>query len=72
MMRFERYRRMQVVGRVFVAIGLSMPMLLIVLLWLHMYSVVQLIGLGDFVVVATVFIVIGVLLWVGGWVLEGN
>ena len=70
-MRPEAYRRMKVVGRLFVLIGFSVPAVLILFL---------VVRLGEFVVLAARecgglavgFIVVGALLWAGGWILEGN
>lgn len=69
-MKPEVYRRMKVAGRLFVLIGLSVPAVLILLLALRMGFVV--LGARECAVLAVGFIVIGAVLWAGGWILEGN
>lgn len=70
-MKPEAYRRMKVVGRLFVLIGFSVPALLIVLLFLRLGQIVVM-GALECGVVALGFIVVGAVLWAGAWILEGN
>lgn len=70
-MKPEVYRRMRVVGRLFVLIGFSIPAALLVLLFLHLADLVV-IAARECGVLAVGFIVVGALLWAGGWILEGN
>jgi hypothetical protein len=70
-MKPEAYRRMKVVGRLFVLIGLSVPAVLILLLFLRLGDFVAL-GAPECAVLAVAFILVGAVLWAGGWILEGN
>jgi hypothetical protein len=70
-MKPEVYRRMKVAGRLLVLIGLSVPAVLILLLFLRLGELVVL-AARECAVLAVGFIVIGAVLWAGGWILEGN
>jgi hypothetical protein len=70
-MKPEVYRRMKVAGRLLVLIGLSVPAVLILLLFLRLGELVVLTA-RECAVLAVGFIVIGAVLWAGGWILEGN
>jgi len=70
-MKPEAYRRIKVVGRLFVLIGLSIPTVLIVLLYLRIGALVAF-GALECAVLALGFIAVGTGLWAGGWILEGN
>jgi hypothetical protein len=70
-MKPEVYRRMKVAGRLLVLIGLSVPAVLILLLFLRLRELVVL-AARECAVLAVGFIVIGAVLWAGGWILEGN
>ena len=69
-MKPEVYRRMKVAGRLFVLIGLSVPAVLILLLVFRMGFVV--LAARECAVLAVGFILVGAVLWAGGWILEGN
>jgi hypothetical protein len=70
-MKPEAYRRMKVAGRLFVLIGLSIPAVLILLLFLRLGELVVL-AARECAVLAVVFILVGAVLWAAGWILEGN
>lgn len=70
-MKPEVYRRMKVAGRLLVLIGLSVPAVLILLLFLRLGELVVL-AARECAALAVGFIVIGAVLWAGGWILEGN
>jgi hypothetical protein len=70
-MKPEAYWRMKVVGRLFVLIGLSVPAVLILLLFLRLGELVVL-AARECAVLAVAFILLGGVLWAGGWILEGN
>jgi hypothetical protein len=70
-MKPEAYRRMKVVGRLFVLLGFSLPAVLILLLVLRLGELVVL-AARECAVLAVGFIVIGAVLWAAGWILEGN
>jgi hypothetical protein len=70
-MKPEVYRRMKVAGRLFVLLGFGVPALLIVLLEVRLGEIVV-IAARECGVLAVVFIVVGALLWAGGWILQGN
>jgi hypothetical protein len=70
-MKPEAYRRMKVVGRVFVLIGFSIPALLILLLEIRLGELVVL-AVRECAILAVGFIAVGAVLWAGGWILEGN
>ena len=67
-MKPEVYRRMKVAGRLFVLIGLSVPAVLILLLVLRMGFVV--LAARECAVLAVGFILIGAVLWAGGWIVS--
>ena len=70
-MKPEVYRRMKVAGRLLVLIGLSVPAVLILLLFLRLGELVVL-AARECGVLAVACIVVGAVLWAGGWILEGN
>ncbi len=70
-MKPEAYRRMKAAGRLFVLIGFSVPAVCILLLFLRLGELVVP-AILEFGVLAVVFIVLGAVLWAGGWILEGN
>lgn len=70
-MKPEAYRRMKVAGRLFVLIAFSVPAVCILLLMLRLGELVVP-AILEFGALAAVFIVLGGILWVGGWILEGN
>jgi hypothetical protein len=70
-MKPEAYRRMKVVGRLFVLIGLSVPAVLMLRLFLRLGELVVL-AARECAVLAVGFIVVGEVLWTGVWILAGN
>jgi hypothetical protein len=70
-MKPEAYRRMKVVGRLFVLIGFSVPAVLILLLVLRIGELVVLVA-RECGALAVGFIAVGAVLWACGWILEGN
>lgn len=70
-MRSESFRRMKIVGRLFVLIGFTIPAALVLLLVLRIGELVV-IAARECAILAVGFIMLGAVLWAAGWILEGN